>query len=174
MGEAKEVERRSTRCRVAHPIRAFEAEVDEACLVGMQRKAVSRKTLAQNSQNPFGAEEVLERHHKIVGISDKGTSPLEPWPHLRLEPFIQHIVQVDVRKQRRDHTSLRRAFGRLAQLSFLHYASLQPFIDHPPDNPVSDPSVEELPQLLVWDRVEVLAYIDIEHPAQALGHKTRA
>jgi site-specific DNA recombinase len=53
-----------------------------------------------------------------------------------------------------DHFSLRRAFGRLAQLSFLHYASLQPFINHPPDNTVGDPSVEELPQLLVWDRVE--------------------
>ena len=75
MGEAEEVERCSTRCRVAHPIGSFEAVVDEACLVGMQRKTVSRKTLAQNSQDPLGAEEVLERHHKIIGISDKGTSP---------------------------------------------------------------------------------------------------
>src|SRR5258708_6088918 len=95
-----------------------------------------------------------------------GTSPLEPWPHLRLEPFIQHIVQVDVREQRRDYASLGRAFGRLAQLSFFHYASLQPFIDHPPYNPIGDPSVEYLPKLRVWNRVEILAYIDIEHPTQ--------
>jgi hypothetical protein len=39
-------------------------------------------------------------------------------------------------------------------LSFFHHASLQPLVDHPPDNPVGDPSVEELPQLLVGDRVE--------------------
>ena len=110
MGKAKEVERCATRCRVAHPIWPLEAEVDEACLLGMQRKAIPCKTLTQNGQDPFGAEEVLERHYKIIGIPDKGTSPLEPRPHLCFESFIQHMVQIDVREQRRDHTSLGRAF----------------------------------------------------------------
>ena len=164
MSEAKEVERCATRCRVAHSIRSLEAEVDEACLLGMQCKAIPRKTLAQHSQNPLGAEEVLERHHKIIGIPDKGTSPLESWPHLGFEPFIQHMVQINVREQWRDHAPLRRAFRRLAYLSFFHHASLQPFIDHPPYNTVGDPSVEELPQLLVGNRVEILAYINVEHP----------
>jgi hypothetical protein len=75
----------------------LEAEIDEACLVRMQRKAVSRKTLAQNRQRSLGAEEVLERHNKIVGISDQGTSPLQPWTHHCREPFIQHMVQEDIR-----------------------------------------------------------------------------
>ena len=50
MGEAEEVERCATRCRVAHSIWSLEAEVDEACLLRMQCKTIPSKTLAQNSQ----------------------------------------------------------------------------------------------------------------------------
>ena|ERR1700751_2247568 len=96
MSEAKEVERGPTRCRVARSVGSLEAEVDEASLVGMQSKSVSRKTFAQHIQNSFRAEKVFERHDEIVSIPDKDTSPLEPWPHHRFEPFIQHMMQVNV------------------------------------------------------------------------------
>src|SRR4051794_11956602 len=39
MGEAKEVERGAPRSRVVGALRPLEAEVDEACLVGMERAA---------------------------------------------------------------------------------------------------------------------------------------
>jgi len=61
--EAEEVESGPACCAVAHAVGPLEAKVDEACLVGMQRQAVSRKTLAQHGQDPLGAEEVLKRHH---------------------------------------------------------------------------------------------------------------
>ena len=48
MGKAKEVEGGPTRRRVGLAIGPLETEIDEACLVLMQRKAVSCKTLAQN------------------------------------------------------------------------------------------------------------------------------
>ena len=51
------------------------AEVDEACLVGMERELVPSKTLAQNVQNPLGILEIRERHYGIVGETDKGTFP---------------------------------------------------------------------------------------------------
>ena len=76
---------------------SFEAEVDEARLVGMERKLVPSETLAQNAENPLGVEEVLKRHHGIVGVPDKGTSPLKAWLHLVLEPLIQHVVQENIR-----------------------------------------------------------------------------
>jgi hypothetical protein len=65
------------------------AEVDEACLVGMQRELVPSKTLAQDVQNPLGILEVRERYHGVVGESDKGTFALQAWLHLILEPLIQ-------------------------------------------------------------------------------------
>jgi hypothetical protein len=73
------------------------AEVDEACLVGVELELVPSKTLAQNIQNPLGILEVRERHDGIVGESDKGTFPLQTWFHHVLEPLIQHVVQEDVR-----------------------------------------------------------------------------
>src|SRR6478735_724483 len=54
--------------------------------------------LAPHAKNPLGIEEFLERHHGIISEADKGTSPLETWPHLTLNPFLQHMVQEDVRE----------------------------------------------------------------------------
>ena len=97
MGKAKEVECGPTCRRVGLAIGPFEAEIDKACLVRMQHEAVSCKTLAQNSQRSLGTEEILKSHHEIVGVSNKDTSPFQPWPHHCLEPIIQHMMQKDVR-----------------------------------------------------------------------------
>ena len=55
---------------------------------------------AEIVEDPFGIEEFLECHHGIIGEADKGTSPVEAWTHLELEPFIQHVVQKNVREAR--------------------------------------------------------------------------
>ena len=102
VAEAEKGERRAIRFRMCFPIRSFEAEVDEARLVGMERKLVPSETLAQNAEDPLGVEEVLKRHHGIVGESDKGASPLEPRFHLVIEPLIQHMMQENVREVGRD------------------------------------------------------------------------
>jgi hypothetical protein len=72
-------------------------EVDEARLVGMEREPVPSKPLVQDIQNPLGILEIRKRHDGVVGESDKGTFSLEAWFHLILEPFIQHMVQENVR-----------------------------------------------------------------------------
>src|SRR5215471_10090058 len=77
VAEAEEDERCPARVRVVLAIWSVAAEIDEARLVGMERELVPCETLAQNFQNPLGILEVRERHHGIVGESDKGTFPLE-------------------------------------------------------------------------------------------------
>jgi hypothetical protein len=84
------------------PIGSCEAEVDKARLGGIEPKLVPRKTLAQHVEDPPGVVVSLERQDSIVGEVDKGTSPFEPGLHLAFEPRIQHMVQEDVREQRRD------------------------------------------------------------------------
>ena len=49
VAEAEKGERRAIRFRMSFPIWSFEAEVDEARLVGMERKLVPSETLAQNA-----------------------------------------------------------------------------------------------------------------------------
>jgi hypothetical protein len=82
------------------PIWSVVAEIDEARLVGMERESIPRKALAQYAEDPLGVEEILERHHGIIGEPNKGTSSLETWPHLELDPFIQHVMQENVREAR--------------------------------------------------------------------------
>ena len=79
------------------PIWSVVAEIDEARLVGMECEPIPCKTLTQNTKDPLGIEEFLESHHGIVSEADNGASPLETWSHLELEPFIQHVVQENVR-----------------------------------------------------------------------------
>ena len=164
VAEAEEGERRPIRFRVVFSIRSVAAEIDEARLVGVERELVSTKTLAQNIQNPLGILEVRERHHGIVGESDKGTFPLEAWLHLVLEPRIQHMMQEDIREAGRDHTPLRGAFGRMAQETIFQDPCLQPFIDHPSDHTIRDSSVKKGTQVGVRDRIEVFFDVEIDHP----------
>ena len=100
MGEAEEVERGAIRRWMVCSVWSVGTEVDEACLVGMEHQPVPLKTLAQSSQDPPGGVAVLERHHEVISVPDQDTSPLQAPPHLSLEPFIQHTVQVDVRQAR--------------------------------------------------------------------------
>jgi hypothetical protein len=93
VAEAEENERCPTRGRVVLAIWSVAAEIDEACLVGMERELVPSKTLAQYIQNPLGILEVRKRHHGVIGKTDKGTLSPEAWVHLILEPLIQHMMQ---------------------------------------------------------------------------------
>ena len=80
----------------------FGAEVDEARLVGMQREPMPSKPFSQSFQHPFGVVVVLEGHDEVVGKANQGTLSLQAGLHLAFEPLIQHMVQEDVRKYRRD------------------------------------------------------------------------
>src|SRR5262249_19788728 len=65
----------------------------------MERQPIPCKPLAQHTKDAFGVKHILERHDGIIGEADKGTSACKPWSHLVLEPFVQHVVQEDVRQQ---------------------------------------------------------------------------
>jgi len=106
----------------------------------------------------------------IVGVPDKAGSSPQTWSDHVLEPLIQHMVQVDVRKARRDHTPLGRPLGWSVQASFLQDAGFQPFVDHPSNDAVRDSLVEEAPQMAMVDRVEVTLDVDIDAPPHAAAH----
>ena len=137
-------------------------------LVGVEVKSIPCETLAQDRQHTFGVVDIIERHQCIVGEPDKRARPSETRFHLALEPFVQHMVQEDVRKAGRDHTPLRGALGRVVQETVLNGSRLQPFIDHPSDDAVRDSLVKERSQVRVRNRIEILAYVDVEHPVETL------
>src|SRR5690348_3486284 len=98
MGQAEEVKRGPIRCRMACAISPLWAEIDDTCLVRVEREPKASKTLAQHRQDALSVDNVVERHDRVVSEADKGAIPLETRPHLGLEPFVQHVVQEDVRE----------------------------------------------------------------------------
>ena len=114
--------------------------------------------------DPLGIVVVLERHHKVIGKPNQGTRSRHAGSHLLLEPFIQHMVQEDVREHRRDHAALWGAFGRQSQEPVFQNSRFQPLVDHPSNDAIGHSLVEDCAQVGVWNRVEILAYINLDNP----------
>src|SRR3974390_1154372 len=98
MGEAEKVEVGPIRFRMSRALCHVWAEIDEARLVRMERESKPRKTLAQHRQDALGVDAAVERHDRIVGKPDKKALPFEARLHLDFKPFVQHMVQEDVRE----------------------------------------------------------------------------
>ena len=77
-------------------------------------------------------------------------------------------------RSRSHHAALRGAFRRMAQQPIFQDSCLQPFVDHPSDHTIRDPSVKKGAQMRVWNRVEILDDVDVQHPAQSVAHEARA
>jgi len=71
--------------------------------------------------------------------------------------------------ERQGEITPRGALGGVAQQTVFHGSCFQPFIDHPSDDAVCDSLVKERSEVGVRDRVEILAYVDVEHPVKTLG-----
>ena len=99
MGEAEEVKRGSLAACWRATV-ALRAEVDEARLVGMQRKPKPAKTFSQYSQYPFGVAVSLEGHHEVIGKPYQISASAQARSHLLRGPSVQHVMQEDVREDR--------------------------------------------------------------------------
>ena len=172
MGEAEEDKAGPIRFGMARALCHQWAEVDEPRLVGMKREPKPFETLAQDRQDALGVDDVVERHDRIVGEPDEETFPVEARLHLGLEPFVQHVVQEDVRETGRDDAPLRRPLGRTVQETVFDGSRVQPFVDHPSDDAVRNSLVEEGPKMGVRNRIEILAYVDVDDPMELLGPST--
>src|SRR5215472_1041995 len=117
----------------------------------MKHQPIPCKPPVQHAKDPLCVEYILERHHGIVGEPDKGTSALETWSHLELEPFIQHV----------------------AQETIFQDACLQPLINHPSDDTIRDSPVKKVSKVRVRYRIKIFFDVDIDHPPQSLAHKAR-
>ena len=59
--------------------------------------------------------------------------------HLRLEPHVQHVVQIDVGQQRRDHAPLRRPGLGVREFHSFENARTQPLVDQTKQHAVTHP-----------------------------------
>jgi hypothetical protein len=111
------------RLRTARPV-----ESHQTSLVRVEAKAVFGESLRQYLQNPTGILLQLEHHDEVIGKTDQMRRPMQPGLDLCLKPFVQYLVEVDVRQDRRDDSSLRCACGGVAESPLFHYSRFQPLV----------------------------------------------
>jgi hypothetical protein len=88
------------------------AELDQTRLVGVHLESEAFEACLEVGPEADRIGLVLEAHHEVVGVAhDDHLTAGDALPPL-LYPEVDHVVQVDVRKERRDRRPLRRSFFR--------------------------------------------------------------
>src|ERR687897_3803567 len=164
MREAEELERPRLPGATRPPSLGSEPpELDQARLVGMQLQAEPRESLAQAGPKALRIVTMLKAQHAVVGETHDDHLAARVPPSPLLDPKVEDVVQVDVRKQGRDARPLRNALLRRPR-PILDHSRAEPFLDQGQDPLVRDPMLKERHEPAMVKAREGLAEIRVEHP----------
>ena len=71
----------------------------ESRLLQVQRQAVLAESLRQDLQESLGIMLVVEQHDEVIRIPEQLSTTRESRLNVSDEPLVEHVVQVDVRKE---------------------------------------------------------------------------
>ena len=109
VGEAQKIEGlRFAKPAPLAPVRRL-AKLDQASLLRMKRQRELLEPLAHRVPEAPGIDLVREANDYVVGIPHNHHSARGLAPSPALGPQIEHVVQVDVGEQRRNHRALPRS-----------------------------------------------------------------
>src|SRR5262245_3271130 len=94
---------------------------------------------------------------EIIAVAYEKRTTHEPRLHDLLDPFIEHFVQVDVRENGRNNTTLGAPRLRIRQHSVFQDPRLQPFANQSQQHAVAYPAAKNRHQMSVSHGVEELA-----------------
>ena len=138
--------------------------VAEVGLVRMQTQAVGGGPAADRRQRRLGLFAACTEHHEVVCIAHH---PMACCRHQRVQR-----VEVDVRQQRADHRTLRRARRRRPAFHVPQHLLPEPAAQQIEHAAIADPRLDPLHQPLVRNAVEVAREIGIDHIGVALLDQT--
>lgn len=149
------------------------AELKESRLLGVQFQRELAESLREFLLETPRITHILETHHKVVSVThdDNVTARVPPSP--LVSPQVEGVVKIDVRKERRNRRSLRRAHLALYLRPVLHHSRAKPFLDQTQDPPIPDSVLQELQHPPMVDGVEEPADVRIEHPVHFLPQDAR-
>src|SRR6202035_3329590 len=111
---------------------------------------------------------MLESRDDVIRIADDSYLAVCPFLAPHVHPEIESVVQVDIRQKRRNHRTLRTTCLRVRPFAFLHYPSVEPFLDQSQDAGVSDAMLHELDQPTVVEVIEKPSNIGIKNVVHLL------
>ena len=77
----------------------YPAEIHEARLGRVERQALLGQPLFHDLSDPLGVLPALEHTDRIVGKADHAAAAPQTRDHFPMEPFVQDIMQKDVRQE---------------------------------------------------------------------------
>src|SRR5208283_5675731 len=139
------------------------AELDQACLVRMQRQRELLQPFAQRVPEAAGVVPALEADDDVVAVPhhDHVARGLAPSP--ALGPEIEDVVEIDVGEQRRNHRTLTRPCLLDHHNPIFENTGPQPFLDEPEDALVADPVLEEADNPLLGNFREERPDVGVEY-----------
>jgi len=114
-------------------------ESNQLGLVGMKLKAIAPEAFGKSHEDTLGVSSLLENHHHVIGIANHFGVPSHARAHLLVPPYVDNLMQVDVRQQWRDYPSLRRARLGVSHDALIQNPSTEPFSDEPNHDPIDYP-----------------------------------
>src|SRR5262249_18555998 len=122
-------------------------------LLRMEGQTVFGETLGDHFHHAPRVRLVSETNHEIVREPDQERVAPQAGLYLVEEPFVQHIVQVDVRQHGGNHATLGAAILRIRPHSVLHHPRVQPLADQSQEYAVAYSSAKQVPKHAVVQRV---------------------
>ena len=129
--------------------------------------------LGELGPESFGIRLDLESHHDVIGEAHDDDVALRTLLTPGLDPQVKHVMEIDVRQQRRCTAALRRPFLHSRSLPLLQHARVQPFLDETYDASVRDAVLDKLHEPAVVDGIEESTDVDVEHPVHLLRQQSR-
>jgi hypothetical protein len=124
-------------------------ELNPARFVWVQFQSKLSQPFPQFHQESICVSQILKTENIIVGVPDDNDIASRAFPAPDIHPQVEHVMQIDVREQRRNHRTLRSTHLRALPFAFLHHSGLQPFLDQPENTAVGNAVLDKLQEPFV-------------------------
>src|SRR6516225_280063 len=172
MREAKEVEGLRLAFPSSFPVLfGVPPELDPARLVRMQFQSELPQPFTQLLAKTVCVGSPLEPEDDVIRIAEDDHLASRILLAPDVHPEIEHIVEIDVGKERRDYRSLRSTCLRLRPFPFLHHPGLEPFLDQAQGAAVGDAVLNELDHPCLVEVIEEALDVSIKHIVHLLLHE---
>jgi len=166
MRESKKLERFGLPLPHSPPgFRRISPKFQQSGLFRMKFQRKFRESLPKLRQKFLGICFVLESDKEIIRKSHGDYLTLRLRSSPSLDPKVKHVVEIDVRQERRCTSSLRRAFLHPRPFPVVQDTCFQPLSDEPYHAPIRYPMPDKLQQPSVVKGVKEISDVRIEHPA---------
>ena len=150
MRESQKVERLGFPFSSLFPVSLGEPpELNPARFVWVQLQPKLQQPLPKFHQESVCVRQMLKPDNVIVGVPDDNDVASRALLAPGVHPQVEHVMQIDVRKQRRSHRTLRGTHLCVLPFTFLQHSRLQPFLDQPENAAVGNAMLDEFQEPIV-------------------------